>query len=355
MNRTHIIAVAVGVAIGFTAARLSRSIPEGFVAVDPPAGKRMKTEPRLKGALDKPSAGAEKLEGDMDLSAVLLEPAAEEDAISAYVESHDYSKEALIAAASLSSERSYIMELARRFPNDPHVQFLVISKDALPGEKSAWIRRFKESQPDNGLASLYLGGDLLTQGAAEQGLAQMRLAAAQEIFEDFSTARMLAIESALIELGRSPLETKLRSTFGLELPQVGQISAILKDLRSLAEQSSNPDETTELATLGVALGNQLSQGNADRLLVNKVVGLAIESQFLKMLDPNLESANFSQSPAVLLEEIEAENAQIKNAIPVAERVTELSEQQIIHYMDRVRATSELEAIQWLRGQLSADE
>jgi len=322
---SHLIACGVGAAIGFAVSLALRA------PADAPGGDR--PEPALPGKLSAlpeqplpmtPSAprpvGNAFFEGER-----LTGPVADKATFDAYLGRHRHSKEALIAVSLLSSDTEYLEEAARRYPDDPHVQLLVISRKALPGEQAEWIERFKASQPDNALASLFYGGDLLKQGETEKAIAQLRLAAGQPTFDDFSAQGSLATDAALTEFGYSALETKYRSTLGRGIPHLAEVNGTIRGLKDLALAAQDEAGKTELATIGIALGNHLSQGDANDLLINRVVGQSLEAIFLEMLDPELKPENFSATPGEMLEEIKRERATLKDSVSMSERVGELTE------------------------------
>ena len=353
MKYSHLIVGTVGIVIGLFAGQLLRRPGTGSGSETPVANR-----PTLTGITQK-VAPAQMSDGDKNrpvgkrlLSGDhLSQPAADEATITAYLERHGHSKDALVAAALLSSNPAYLREAAERYPDDPNIQLLVIGSDAFSEDRSEWIERFKKSQPDNAVAALLLGGDLLARGDVENGLAELRLAAGQTTHNDFAAEGALAMQSALIEFGIPPLEMKLRTLPVHAIRHLQQLQAGAKSLQTLAENATSPEEKTELATLGVALGNHMTQGEANRAGINRLVGYSIESQFLNMLDPDLDSPSFPESPAAMLREVEADTAQLKADLNLDERIPDLSEQQVIHLIDRIHAVGQPEAWIWLREQL----
>ncbi len=355
----RLIYVAVGFVAGFAVAQLldhlspkSATVGSGSenTMFEPPRSPRkdVAKPPGRKRA--SPPIGKDGLFGEH-----LKEPAADEATIDAFLRRHDYSKESMLAAILLSTNPAHLREAAERYPDDPHVQLLIIGSDAFAADRSEWIARFKSSQPENALASLFLGGDLLAKDAVEAGIAELRLAASQSHHDDFGTEGSLAMESALIELGHSVLEAKLRSLPVHAIRHFKQLQGTLKNLQELAANAASSEETAELATLGAALGNQLSQGEAKRFGINRLVGFSIEKQFLEMLEPDMVSPSFNETPAAMLEEVEKENAQLIEDLKLNDRIAELSEQQVIHLVDRIRTVGQPEAWVWLREQLGETE
>ena len=352
--RHHIITLVVGIAIGLGFAQVWRGgstdpLPEqeqGLAGSTTSGGM-------LTGLVDGKKAtgdGAKpRFKSFEDLEAFFADAVASPARFDAYLEENAYSKESLLAAFRLEGDARHLLEAARRFPEDPHVQFLVITHDVLPDEKSEWVTRFKQSQPDNAYASLLLGADLLKQGRTEEALEQLRLAGRQPTLDDFSSADWLAGDSAMIDLGFTPFEAKVKSTFGQTVPFFSEFQGMLKELQGLANEAGDP---AEIATIGAALGNQFTQGEGNSLIINRLVGISAEMRFLSMLEPDVQSPSFAETPATLLEQLDRERGEILELVNASERITnEFSQPEMEHYLDRVRADGELEALRWARARL----
>ena len=352
MNKySHLATCGIGMVIGFLVAQLVKTAPPELPEDEPVSaltenGRHTPPSiPRSKLA----EAPAEKIDPRMLNDAVFVGIEAGE--IEALLRKHEYSRESLIGAALVTNNLEHLREAAQRYPDDPHVQLLVITKNLFPEERSAWIDRFKASQPENSLASILKGGDLLASGNSEEAISELRLAAGQTSFNSYDDEGMLAMESNLLGLGRSALQAKMGSTFGLRLEYLEPVRDAIKGIAPLAETAATPEEKTKLVTLAIALGNQMSQGAGNQHIINQLVGLATERKFLSLLDPELESEHFSATPAAMLEQVEVERNRFKESMLPVERLHELTEQQFVHYLDRLRVQGEVEANLWVRRQL----
>lgn len=285
----------------------------------------------------------------------LLElPVPSQGEIDAFLARRGRSRESLVAAGLLTDNLDLLREAAERFPDDPHVQFLAITNRLFPDQQRAWVERFRASQPDNSLAAYLMAGELFAAGDTAAALEELRVGANLGTFRDFSAESMLGIEAAALDLGGDALGAKLRSTFGLQLPYLRQLRDTIGQLETARQATVSPQEAAELAALGVAIGNDLSQGSASRLLINQLVGMSIETKFLQQLEPDAEYPYFNGTPAELLAEIEADCETIKEGAAVADRALELDEPLLLHYLDRVRISSEWEALEWLRARSGDD-
>lgn len=286
-----------------------------------------------------------------DWEAMASQPITHDARIQEYLERHGRSKDALIAAGQLTQDLDLLREAAERFPEDPHVQFLAISNDLFPEQRREWVERFHASQPDNAVAAYYMAGEHFKALDADQAIEELRRGAALDTFDDFSDASMLGTEGLALDLGLSSLEAKVRGMFGLPLPYLTQFVEITNQLETYHGEQTSPDQANDLAALGVALGNDFSQGPASRLLINQLVGLSIETRFLRQLDPSMESSYFSGTPEALLAEIQRDRNRIKEiaSSEFTQQFMELDEPMAMHYLDRVRTQGEAAATEWLRS------
>ncbi len=267
----------------------------------------------------------------------------------AFLERHEYSKESLLAAIHLDQDPArHLIAAAERFPDDAHFQFLILLHDTFPEDRFDWLRRFKESAPDNALASAFMAKHQLESGDQEAAIEQLRLVVEQGHLDDYNTATLMASDAALLEFDYSPLEAKMKGTFLQSIPVAKQFQQVFRQIRDAAVAAEDPGRKADLATLGAALANEFTQGSLNRSAINRLVGLEGESRFLRLLDPNLQSPNFSGTPQELLAELDVERKEIrelveKNSSAVRQDYTEA---ELNHYFDRVRSVGEIGAIRW---------
>ena len=100
--------------------------------------------------------------------------------------------------------------------------------------------------------------------------------------------------------------------------------------------------------MGVTIGNQLSQGGANRWIAKQLYGLTTEKNFLKLLDPDVALTERSQTPAETVEQIEVERQNLSEKI---DTITEISlgadEPRKMHYIDRLRILGDSDTSAWL--------
>ena len=365
MRRSHLIAGLVGLVAGFGLSEVLKLGAQSDSADEGQAAHEARRQPQLKSSLA-PTGGAASAGESEDKDSntpgsaagppgeeMLAGPVATPAEFDEFVARHGHSREALIAAFQLEiGGDRHLLEAARRYPEDPHVQYLVLAGNLLPEQRAEWLRRFKESQPDNALASLFLGEQLFEDGKAGEAVEQLRLAATQDSLEDFGTEGRLARESAMLEFGYTPYQAKLKATFGAAVGFFGDFNRAQQSLQELAGAEADTERKTELAIIGAGLGNQFTQGAANGLLINRVVGIGTEGTFLRMLDPQLESPHLASTPAAMIDQLKAERQEIFELTGLADQMMrDFSEAELSHYLDRVVAQGELEAMRWARDRV----
>ena len=347
-----IVALLIGIAIGFGIGNFKQHAE----ATAAPAGSRPSPESAqpLSAIVDEAAVGLGSKEESHFLDAAYEKPIPDPAGFENYIERHDHSLEAYLAAIHLSSDPvRHIAAAAERFPDDPRIHYLILGHNAFPEDRDKWIERFKKSAPDSAIASIFSARAKFAAGDREAAIEQLELAARQGGLEEFTKGSLMASDAALIEFGFTPLEAKLRGTFRQTALVLGGYQKTFKDLREATKETNDPAEKLELASLGVALSNQFSQGEANTNLINRLVGISGETMFLRDLDPDLESPNFSGTPAELLEQLEAERKEIREFTLTADDddgqlgvLQNLNEAEMEHYLDRVRSVGELEALRW---------
>ena len=104
--------------------------------------------------------------------------------------------------------------------------------------------------------------------------------------------------------------------------------------------------------LGIDLGQRVQQSLGHRILINDLVGVAIEQRALKTLDPATVLADSGLTVEQRLQQLAARRDLVKRTVqgtdPTAANVTP---EVLAQFLDRQKALGELAALQWLRGRL----
>jgi hypothetical protein len=107
--------------------------------------------------------------------------------------------------------------------------------------------------------------------------------------------------------------------------------------------------------MGLELSERLRSGESGRLIINQLVATATEAIMLNAWDANA-SYDFlnGQTPKQRLDEMKQQRAAIRSmAESVREVMPNLTDAEMLHYLDRSRLYGELEAMKWLLQRKSA--
>jgi hypothetical protein len=275
------------------------------------------------------------------------------DTLERYLIAHERSRESLIAAFHASGDPELIREAAERFPTDPMVLMLALGRDVSPDQRREWADKLKRMQPENALAAYLLAWTCLEGGDSVAALDELWRGVGLKSFDPFLEESVLSLEGFYLEIGCSPEEARLRGAMEISLPYVQRIQDITKELLSMSQGAASKDQAAELAILGAAIGNQFSEGPGKQLVIQQLVGLRAEEQFLRLLDPDLASPYLSDSPRSLIHQIHEERRRIFRASE-AINYDELQREGLLsQYIDRVMVEGEASANTWVDERLDS--
>ncbi len=279
------------------------------------------------------------------------------EAIEKYLQEHGRDADSLLAAWSVSTSRDYLREAATRFPNDPRVQLEVLAHNAFPDDRDKWIALFKESSPDNPLANYLAAREMFRQNQTDQAIAEMLSADGKIGFADYIADSINGREQLYLASGVSPLEAKAVGMTGQMLPFLESLRTLSRDLAEAQAAYTSQGDTAnseKLASLGFELGQQLNVGNGGTLLINQLVGVAIETKVLSSLNPQQTYDWLVGTPAELLAELQKQRDEIKSLTQNWETALgQFSESDLLAYFDMVKSDGELAAMKWLAERLKS--
>jgi hypothetical protein len=252
----------------------------------------------------------------------------------------------------------YLNEAATNFPEDPRVQFAILSRDLSPNDRRQWLDRFKDSAPGNALPNYLSAADHFRNGQPEAALAELQAAAAKPQFENYGMESLPEAEDLCRASGRSPRESLIVAMSGVvadflpELAALKQVANGTADLQKQQWAAGDVESAGSLAQLGLALADRLRGGDSGKFLIRHLVGNALEAIVLANLEPNT-ACDFLQgkTPAQRLEELRQQKAEIKQLSAEAlAAFPALSEAEQSSYSQRVKLNGELETMRWWRQQ-----
>jgi hypothetical protein len=252
-----------------------------------------------------------------------------------------------------TQKKDYVKLAAELFPNDPRVQFAVIAREIFPEAQREWLDRFKQSAPDNALASFLSAREYLKSGDREKGLADFADAARRPHFDDYTLEQVQNMEDAQLSAGRSLAEAKLAAGSGLLLPQLAPLKGLAQDVQKIQKEYVTAGDTAAaeaLAQMGHTLSQHLSTGEGSRCLINQLVGVAIERILLNPLPADSQPAFLSGTVQQRIDEVTAFRQSVKSLTPqLDEMMARGNETELISFFDRMKVQGEYKTMLWLQN------
>lgn len=257
---------------------------------------------------------------------------------------------AKIAAGMLMDTPELIRAGIEADPDNPHFLFIGSTRPEFSVEERLLISgRLLELDSENALAAYIHAANLIEYGSYEQGMELLRSSPERFRINDYHAETMLLIEDAYIRSGYSASEAKLKSITDFQLPQLSSLFAFAGSLQEL--QASLPEERVqELRSLSSLMGVRIGNESRSGLLINRLMGLAIESKTLEGLDSNAPShyAGFTvQEARNLIQNEKEEIMEITRQLPDFSDLLINQPELMNRYIDRARSVGELEAAKWL--------
>jgi len=280
-------------------------------------------------------------------------------AIENYLQQKERSAASLLAAWQVSGATNYLQEAAQQFANDPHVQFAVLASNVFPDDRGNWIALFKQSCPDNPLANYFAAHEDFLQGQTEAAVTELKAAAGKEGFEDYITDFFWPeCEQLSLATGAPPA---LAEWEGVEdatrtvLPCLSTLRALAREAAAAQTAFASAGDSASaqsLAQTGVVLGQQLNVERGGELVINQLVGIAIEAIFLSQLPPDETLDWLGQSPAERRAELNQQKEQLRNlTTTIPALLPQLSDAELTDYLDRWKQSGELAAMKWLAARV----
>ena len=212
----------------------------------------------------------------------------------------------LLAAFQASEDSTYLKEAAANFPHDPRVQLAVLMNNTFPDNRRQWLDRFKESAPDNSLASYLSAHEYFQAGQFEAGINELIAASRRPRFEPYTFEGMLNMQDLLMTAGKSPVEAKVSAMLGASFPhlaQMRQLSSEMGEMQSQYRTTGDAASFDAMTAIGLTLASRLNGPQGSRCIIDQLVGIAMESQFLKPLDPGSAPEYLGKSVQTRLDEL----------------------------------------------------
>lgn len=272
--------------------------------------------------------------------------------VEGFVASADRRATSLLVAWREIDDRAYLEEAAANFPDDPRVQFAMITDSTSAAERDQWIAAFQKSAPDNPLADYFraiLSFEQKDNSAAFLALAD---ASGKGAFEDYMWDFSDEMEALYLHAGMPPAEAKATASVSILLPHLQMLRELANQIgeSQLAERSAgNTSRANDLLAAQVELGQTLAE-TPGRTLIHRLVGIAIQRNAIETSEPTAIDALFGRPPPTLLAELQTVRDQIVQTTRTADLASLIrSDADLLHYFELIRTNGELAAIEWLTG------
>jgi hypothetical protein len=260
----------------------------------------------------------------------------------------------LLAAFHLSKDTNYLNEALAGFSSNPQVQLTVLLRNIFPADRRKWLDSFKASSPGNALADYLSAEDYFKCGDTNAALKELLAADHKTQFEIFSVESGLNQEDLAECSGKQPMEAISLSMAGFsedDLPLIAELKRLAQSMRDLQKQlaaAGDKESAENVAEGGIDLARQIEGGESGKYFINRLVGRAIGSIFLKQLDQNtpydfLDGKTPAQVQAEMKTEKEKEKALLR---AFSERYAHFNDAELQAYAQRMKIYGELAAMKW---------
>jgi len=290
------------------------------------------------------------------------------DKVQAYLQRHHRNAASLLAAFHASGtaknpegDINYLKEAATNYPNDPHVQWAVLSHDVFPEERRKWLDAFKASSPDNSLGNYLSAQDYFKNKQPDAAIKELLEASGKPLFADFAMESYLGAEEMFRETGKTPLEANTAAMSAMAsdlLPELSSLKGVAQGILDIQKQymvSGDAASVQNLSQIGIQLAGRMTDGEGGRFVISQLVGAATENIVLKSLDQNT-AYDFlgGKTPAQRSEELKQQKLETRaRTESFTSAFMKMNEQEMVSYVERVKVYGEVAAMRWLQQQNAA--
>ncbi|MBI3881346.1 MAG: hypothetical protein HY301_14940 [Verrucomicrobia bacterium] len=281
-------------------------------------------------------------------------PRLKREVADAYLAKKDRNSESLLAVFKARRDPAYLKEAAQKFPADRSVQLAVILSDEFKGERRQWLERFKESSPDNPLATYLSAREHLQSGRTEEALQDLVAGSGRHSFDDLTMQGMLRAEELYVSVDfTSPMAKTMAMADGMN-PMFTELRGLSREMTNLVagyRQANDGASADKMMQAGLEMARQLQSGPGGRLVINQMVGIAIEQQFMRLMELGQASQMLGVSVEERLAQMKAQRAEFGELTKQSISLYELPEREQALYFDRLKVNGELDAMRWLKERL----
>jgi RNA polymerase sigma factor (sigma-70 family) len=261
----------------------------------------------------------------------------------------------LIAAFEASGDPALLQEAMQKFPEDPQVDFMAaMDKTLSPDQQRQWLNAFEASAPNNALANYLSALNYFNSGQNDQAVQELNAAAGKSQFQDYTVEAVQSMEEAYLNAGYSVANAELLSQSDIQLPQLTALKQLGQNMVTLAnsyQQSGDSASAQAVLQLAVSLGQNVGDESGVQYTINSLVGMNIQYNALKDMDPNSQYDNNGDTVQNELDQLNQQRAALKsvNTQFYDSVLPAMSDPDMISFEQRKLIFGETSAEQWAIG------
>lgn len=280
--------------------------------------------------------------------------------VEAWLATHNRDAMSLLAAFRAMEDTNYLNEAATNFPDDPQVEWTILARNAFPEDRRRWLDLLKASSPSNSVANYLSAQDDFKNGKPQDAISELLAASGKTQIGGFSMESLVDGEELNQFNGASPVEAghlALSQAVTDAIEADATYKNLAQNIRDLAREklaANDLDLAQNLTQMGLAFADQVRSGDSGKLLINQLVGNAIEAVALSQLDQNT-SYDFlgGQTPGQILQQFKEQKALIRELVQNFDAVyPNLAPEEMTGFIDRMKSSGEIDAMRWLVQQHS---
>jgi hypothetical protein len=255
----------------------------------------------------------------------------------------------LLVASRLLNDLSFVREAAKSDPKNPAIQLELALRGETPEEKSAAITAFREVAPGNSLGDFLAAHQAFLTGDGAAAGAALIQSLDNPLFADYSQQLVAGSEQAYLEAGYEPTAAAGAAMFALTVPRAQPLMVVSKNLLSLQQEfirTADFDAAEPTVIIGLSLGQRIQDQGP--YLIDQLMGVSIERQFLEQLDPLTQAGPGGQTAGERLAALDAKLMEVRSLTSdFTEKFADADEPTQAQYLEKMKSEGELAAMRWL--------
>ena len=272
--------------------------------------------------------------------------------VEAFLKNQGRSTTNLLVASRLLNDLTFAREAVKADPKNPAAQLELALRGETPEEKSAAVAAFREAAPGNSLGDFLAAHQAFLTGDGAAAGAALIQSLENPLFADYSQQLVAGSEQAYLEAGYEPTAAAGASMFALTVPRAQPLMDVSKNLISLQQEfirSADFDAAEPTVIIGLTLGQRIQDQGP--YLIDQLMGVSIERQFLQQLDPLTQAGPGGQTAGERLAALDAKLMEVRSLTTAfTEKFASSDEPTQSQYLEKMKSEGELAAMRWLVGQ-----